>query len=390
MKYGYVTSNKNYIFYYDESNNIRTFTLRGNKYNVDNNPQSTYSPIFVLAGIVTNQTKHNISAQEVRTLLNIQSNVKEIKLKHVGTGSFPELMNNKKIHVFLTWLLESPFFIHYYATNTVYWSFLDIIEDLAHYLFDDKNSSLFKKAFHNNIDLRSQLDFYKNALYILIKKDKTGFLKLMNDFNYPEINNNDANKFYKSLHKFCRSHTNSYLSYKHKNPNHIEKSLLELTRLLSICKDIDNAELTFNDKDLLIDSFSHFYLNRLNGFRNSQHLLDEEDLVEPHLVLSTKNEFIGDEKNQYYGLNFKFIKSESNIEIQISDIISGIIRSLYSFIEQVEFSEIDSFIENPTELQKDNIKKLSMLISKSVNECEGFIFRTQPQMDESKMYKLLS
>ncbi|HGB4396123.1 TPA: hypothetical protein ACIVIH_004566, partial [Salmonella enterica subsp. enterica serovar Java] len=117
------------------------------------------SPIFVLAGIVTNQTKHNISAQEVRTLLNIQSNVKEIKLKHVGTGSFPELMNNKKIHVFLTWLLESPFFIHYYATNTVYWSFLDIIEDLAHYLFDDKNSSLFKKAFHNNIDLRSQLDF---------------------------------------------------------------------------------------------------------------------------------------------------------------------------------------------------------------------------------------
>ncbi|EGT5320011.1 DUF3800 domain-containing protein, partial [Salmonella enterica subsp. enterica serovar Muenchen] len=177
---------------------------------------------------------------------------------------------------------------------------------------------------------------------------------------------------------------------KHKNPNHIEKSLLELTRLLSICKDIDNAELTFNDKDLLIDSFSHFYLNRLNGFRNSQHLLDEEDLVEPHLILSTKNEFIGDEKNQYYGLNFKFIKSESNIEIQISDIIAGIIRSLYSFIEQIEFSEIDSFIENSTELQKDNIKKLSMLISKSVNECEGFIFRTQPQMDESKMYKLLS
>ena len=53
-------------------------------------------------------------------------------------------------------------------------------------------------------------------------------------------------------------------------------------------------------------------------------------------------------------------------------------------------NEIDSFIENSTELQKDNIKKLSMLISKSVNECEGFIFRTQPQMDESKMYKLLS
>lgn len=80
MKYGYVTSNKNYTFYYDESNNIRTFTLQGNKYNVDNNPQSTYSPIFVLAGIVTNQTKYNISAQEIRTLLNIQSNVKEMAL----------------------------------------------------------------------------------------------------------------------------------------------------------------------------------------------------------------------------------------------------------------------------------------------------------------------
>ncbi len=49
--------------------------------------KSTLLPIFVLA-TVTNQTKHNISAQEVRTLLNIQSNVKEIKSKHVGTGSF--------------------------------------------------------------------------------------------------------------------------------------------------------------------------------------------------------------------------------------------------------------------------------------------------------------
>ncbi len=33
--------------------------------------------------------------------------------------------------------------------------------------------------------------------------------------------------------------------------------------------------------------FSHFYLNRLNGFKTPS-LLDEEDLVEPHLVLSTK------------------------------------------------------------------------------------------------------
>ncbi len=43
------------------------------------------------------------------------------------------------------------------------------------------------------MDLRSQLDFYKNALYTY-QKDKL-VLKLMNDFNYPEINNNDANKF---------------------------------------------------------------------------------------------------------------------------------------------------------------------------------------------------
>ncbi|MCU1788570.1 hypothetical protein CUU54_06815 [Pectobacterium polaris] len=390
MRYGHVTNNKNYVFYYDESNNIRVFTLKGNKYNVDNNLQNFYSPIFVLAGVVTDKLEYKVSTQEIRTLLNIQSNAKEIKMKHVGAGDFPELMDSEKVNIFLTWLFESDFYIHYFATNTVYWSFLDIIEDIAYYLFDDKRNLLFKKAFQNYFNIREKLDYYKNALYILIKKDKTGFLNLMNSFNYPEINNDNANKFYKCFRKFCRRHTNGYLSNNDKNPSHVEKPLLELTRLLSLCKDIDNAELTFDSKDILIDSFAPFYLNRVNGFRNSQHLLDEEDLIEPYLLLSTKNELINNEPNPYYGLDFKFVKSVDNIEIQISDVVAGIIRSLYTFIEQIEYTEIDTFIDNTTELQRKNIKMLGMIISKSVEECEGFIFRTQPQMDELKMHKLFS
>lgn len=165
MKYGYVTNDGKYIFYYDESNNIRVFSIKKNNFNVDNNPQNPYSPIFILGGIVKKESysESDISLDFFKRLLSLPENINEIKLKNIAKGNFLEVLNSPKIFEFLTWMYNSNFYLQYFAVNTVYWSFVDIIDDAIYYFMNSKENY--------NID-RFSVDQYKNALYLLIKKIK--------------------------------------------------------------------------------------------------------------------------------------------------------------------------------------------------------------------------
>ncbi len=64
-----------YTFYYDESNNCRKFWLDDERMHFNSN----YTEDFVLAGVVTKDEKVQISLEELRQLLGLQNNVKEIK-----------------------------------------------------------------------------------------------------------------------------------------------------------------------------------------------------------------------------------------------------------------------------------------------------------------------
>ncbi|KJV50066.1 hypothetical protein VH86_02580 [Pantoea sp. BL1] len=391
MKYGYVTNDNKYDFYYDESNNIRVFSLRGHKYNTDYNPQNPYSPIFVIGGIVTDEGVYDNTLNEMLTALSLPKNINEIKLKHIIKGDFHEMLDSRKIEVFLNWLLKSKYNIHYFAVNTVYWSFLDLIEDAVDYLLKNNAAEYILIGSKSEDDVRAKIDYFKSCLYTLIRVDKEGFLKYIKSFDYPSISNKDASRFFRGLHKLARKNSNASRSIENKLPKHDDYKLIDLTRFLSKCKEADSIELTFDDEiDMLIGSFSSFYMNRMMGFKNSHHYLDKEDSIEPTIEALVSYEPEGNEVNEFSELKYSFIDSENKLEIQLSDVVSGIIRLLYSYVEFSDQLGIESFLMTANQQQKKNLKLLHENILMAEAECEGFIYRVQVPEDEYKMSVLFS
>lgn len=386
MKYGYVTNDNEYDFFYDESNNIRVFSLRENKYNTDSNPQAPYSPIFIVGGLVAKKNERDETINEVVNKIAQQKNMKEIKLKHVAKGDFLDILNSQKVEDFLSWLLDSKYYMHYFAINTVYWSFLDIIEDAVSFLLENNDAGYILYECKSEGEVRARIDYFKNCLYTLIKIDKQEFIEYIKKFSYPKIVNTDAARFYRGLHKLSRKNLNSSRSSSSKLHNYIDRQLIDLTRFLAKCKGANSIELTFDDEiDTLIGSFSSFYMTRMTGFLNSNHFLDKEDTIEPVIESLVKHHPSNNDENPFSNLSYQFVESTTALEIQLSDVVSGIIRLLYSFIEDSDQDNVEKLILNANQQQKTNLELIYKNILKAEKECEGFIFRVQVPGDEYKM-----
>ena len=88
-----------YIFYYDETNNIRKLRLKENgTFNIQANQ---INQNFVLAGIVCEENKYSLEVQSLKNDLYLDKNNNEIKFKHIAKGNFIECLNSKKLNIFL-------------------------------------------------------------------------------------------------------------------------------------------------------------------------------------------------------------------------------------------------------------------------------------------------
>ena len=114
-----------YTFYYDETNNIRKLYLTETGFNV------TKHDNFVIGGIVLKEGQEIRDITSLRDELRIQKTAAEIKLKHIATGSFEEILASPKMGVVLAWLIDHGIYIHFSNINILYWSILDIVESIV-------------------------------------------------------------------------------------------------------------------------------------------------------------------------------------------------------------------------------------------------------------------
>ena len=84
---------------------------------------------------------HNLKIEELYLALNLQSTIKELKLKHVTTRDFLNLLHSKKLKIFLQWLLDQKLLMHYSAIDPFYWSIVDVIDSI---LDEYGDSTLFR------------------------------------------------------------------------------------------------------------------------------------------------------------------------------------------------------------------------------------------------------
>ncbi|MGU3191873.1 DUF3800 domain-containing protein [Vibrio cholerae] len=370
-------SENNYSLYYDESNNIRKLLLDGDEYNIDNDPNQDSSPIFVLAGIAFSQASQSVDFEDLKKQLCLQKGATELKLaqmikiraKYTPSQAFKYALGSKRFNTFFQYLLSKKVFIHYEMINTVYWSFLDIIEDLILCTEDPK-------------DYANQF-IYKDCLYRLIKMDKENFLSLMSQFNYPNIEKKDSLKFLELLSDLIMRNLAVKFS---KSESDLDFKMLNylgffVYKCIKLFEDKVKFELVFDfKKDILIEDFSFFYINRLKMFPNSLHILDNEFEVEEKINSARSYD------PELNGLSFSFVESKEteNYLVQMSDVVSGFIRLYFDFLEYASIEDVTNFVAELNPLQEETLGLFKKLHDQSVQESHILLHRVIVPIDEHK------
>ena len=384
------STKKKYTLYYDESNNIRKLLLSGSEFNIDRDPSQDSSPIFVLAGIAFKGESKEFDFDLLKENLRIQepsgelkfSKVVKIRAKYTPLEAFKYTLGSSSFETLFNYLIDNDILIHYKAVNTVYWSFIDIVDDLV--------------MCTKRVDDIEKHSFYKSCLYRLIQLDKGSFLSLMSEFNFPNIKKAESLYFLNRLNDLIQNKLGSLL-IKNENENENENKkqdflmLFQLGKLISKCVSLFSQNLNFEmvfhtKKDILIEDFSFFYINRINTFPGSVHILDNESKIEKAVIKF----FNCDPK--YSALNFSFVESVEleNYRVQISDVLAGFMRLYFGFLEYASIEEVVLFKNELTPLRKRNLSLLKSLLDKSVDECPLLLYRVLPLIDENKATILFS
>ena len=324
--------------YYDETNNIRKLRLHENRLNAakQNN--------FVLGGIVLLPGQNIGDIHELRKALYIQPTAKEIKFDLIAKGEFMDALGSEKLGMFFAWLRDREIGIHYFNLNVLHWVILDIVESIV---ADNEFAEV--KPLHAEL---------KNELYYIAIRDLPSFLVIMQTYTFPDISRERTSEFVREVRDFVVANWPE-------NPNLATIMLRDvLSKAISLNK---LAFLVDEQAGQLIDGFDRFFLNRICIFKNARHVLDEEKTVQAELarfrLMNGKRE-----------MDISFVDSVNIPEIQLSDVVVGLLGKYFTFIENTHCSELMRLRENLTPMQKRNLELLGELISISDEISNGLLF----------------
>jgi hypothetical protein len=326
-----------YTFFYDESNNFRKFHLTEKGFNIEKCDN------FVLSGVSVKGDVLDINYAELFNSLKLQPNVKEIKTKHLGKGSFIDFINERKVSKFLYWLNNQGFFIHYFNLNVVYWSIVDIVDSII-----DKKPNQFYFMHHMAI---------KSDLYKLVKTDEDTFFNKLREFNYPNVKNDKLTSFTEWLSDFVITRSVCLDDFRQNIILSLFKNVDELSELFFIMNEKDN---------ILIDNFLPFYLRTLYIFKNSKHIFDNEDSIEKIMHHFPMRD--GDDDFS----NHQFSNSKKSKGIQVSDLVSGLLGKYFTFIKDMDIADMYKIKAELNERQRENLEFMKQIVSKSDKQSNGF------------------
>lgn len=332
-----------YVFYYDESNNCRKFWVDDKQqFNTD------YREDFVLAGLVKKEEDTvDVSLETFRKPLRLQGNVEEIKFKNLyAKGDFLQCVKEKRLFETLSWIDKSPFYIHYMNVNNLFYTLVEIFDSIV------------------NPDEISEFgyDYFKmkSVFYYMFKKKADELQILMFKYKYPNIQREDIEVFCNEL---------LFLLGSRREMKEEEKFLAGM--LARASKSDELVFLHDNDNYIMQENYAEFYADPIRKYQKSTHIFDEEpavqDIVKKQIALG---ENMAD--------NFKFVKSETDIFVQLSDVVAGILGKLFKYINSTSVNQRRKDVEGLSKLQVDNILLIDKLRMDADRENPGFLCSIGP------------
>lgn len=349
--------NEEMTFYYDESGNCRKFYLTDNGFN---DPEAIKGD-FVLAGIAHNGKSYEIDLVSLHEALEYKEGQKELKFKHLyhNSADFVSFMGSKRATEFLEWLDKSGLYIHYSALNNLFYSLVDIVDSL----------------WETHPMCIMYFGDIKNALYDFTIEHQDEVIDILIRHTYPDV---------KDTVSFCYELCDLISKYNDDSTYNLGFFLELFRQMLKAAGKM--GKLPFiqdNEPNMLIKEYYLFYLERCEIFSKSLHIFDEEKAVEKDLSNIQLYEH-GKILNHY-----KFVKSHENIFVQISDMIAGLLRRLFIFLDEKSIGEIKSLAEKLNENQINNFNILWRSISRS-NEKSPLLIKNAntPKNIQERMMKL--
>ena len=240
----------------------------------------------------------------------------------------------------------------------MYWSIVDIVEDVFREAFtEDEHKCLLYK----NPWLLHEL---KNEFYMIINNRKEDFFLLIDNFDYPNISRQEVEVFFQKIIEFInKSKTTESLFI---------PFLLNMFESFFESANFDNLVLIYDNKNKeLIDNLSYFYNYCISLFPNSEHIFDRETQIED--ILRKIKIVYGDSE-----VNYKFIDSHKSIEIQLSDLICGLLAKHFSYIQNYPIFSLQESRNNFNQVQLDNLFKLGKILSVSRSYSPEFLHYITP------------
>jgi hypothetical protein len=125
---------------------------------------------------------------------------------------------------------------------------------------------------------------------------------------------------------------------------------------------IQGMENNKSNRLTLISEYHLLYLQRCQEFSKSWHIFDEE----PHVKEKMENIQLY-EKGKMLN-NWMFVNSCDNVFVQVSDMVVGLLRRLYFFLDNHTMDDIRFIHSNLNEVQIKNFLIIHDLILKSDNK----------------------
>lgn len=337
-----------FAFFYDETNNIRKFSLTDAGTNVEEHKN------FVLGGVALQEGQSLPDIAPLREALGMQDNAPEIKFKHVASGDFEAALASRKMARFLAWLTEHRLAIHYSSINIVYWSIVDIVDSI-----------LASKRFEAFSPARREM---KNELYRIASMDKPAFLALMRRHDYPGIPTGKVGSFIADVDAFLTLHSPTATNVPTKMLKEMAHKATTLTEL---------PYLEGDDADVLIGSFSSFFTMPILLFKNATHVFDREIQVEKSL---NTDGF----KQRAQSIDYRFSDSKVDPGIQLADVTVGLIGKYQDFVEGHRLPELLARKKVWSAAQLETFELLRGLVDCSDNVSNAFIHRITAMDSEWK------
>lgn len=324
-----------FIFYYDETNNVRVLRLKNGKLNIDKNRD------FILGGIVLSKSQNidDANFQHLKNTLKVKD--EELKIAQLGlrNADFLKCLQSKKMRDFLNWLKCNDISVHFKVLDNLFYALADIIDDI----------NLVPSEYRNDL---------KTILYAFAYENTDDFLLLLEKHNYPDINPMNYTAFYNDIILFI-SKCNIP-----KSLQHIPATKDVLLFFLNNTKTMPSSFLFNNKQNELINEYAQLYSQNIFLLNRSFHYFDEEQQVQEKIgTISLFNKPL---------TNFEFLSSKNHWQIQISDIIVGLLGKLFEYIKPLTLGEVLLIPKNLNPHQQATFELLTHLLINSYKKSSVF------------------